>query len=163
MIVRTYTNMWNEEKKLYTIYDMTLPTPISFKQIGLFFMGSILWMPLMGIVGVPIGNPVGFVSWFAPPVILSVVGNRKMFGGKSLFEFASSMIGFFFEPKIVLDGEGISANAECLQIEQEEIALSSKPIDLEVNEEDKKKIIKKETPNIDLVYKVWTHKPLQRN
>lgn len=161
MIVRTYTNMWNEEKKLYTIYDMTLPTPISFKQIGLFFIGAILWMPLMGIVGVPITNAAGFVSWFAPPIGLSIIGNKKMFAGKSLFEYISSMIGFFFEPKIVLDGEGVSAQSECLNFEKEEISLSAKPADLEETET-KRRIIKKETPNIDIVYKVWTKKPLKR-
>lgn len=84
-----------------------------------------------------------------------------MFAGKSLFEFFASMIGFFFEPKIILDGEGVSAQAECLNFETEEISLSAKPVDLEI-EDTKKKITKKETPNIDIVCKVWTPEPLKR-
>lgn len=112
MRVRTYTNMWNEEKKLYTIYEWTLPTPVSFRQLGLFVIGAVIWMPIMAILNIPIGQPVGFVIWFAGPVLLAIFGNQQIYEGKSMLQFLQSLLGHVFEPKHVLDGKGISAREE---------------------------------------------------
>lgn len=169
MVVRTYTNMWNEEKKLYTIYDITLPTPIGFKQIGLFFLGAILWMPLMAILHVPITHWLGAVSWFSVPVLLAIFGSKKILDGKSIFEFGSSMIGFFLEPKLILDGEGVSATMDGLNVDYETINLkknSEANAYIDDEEETVKHKNKKDTNiirTIDLDYKIWTRVPLERN
>lgn len=141
MIVRTYTNMWNTEKKLYTIYDITLPTPVSFKQIGLFAFGAIIWMPFMYMFGVPITHWMGLVAWFSVPILIAVFGNQKLFEGKSLFEAAASMIGYAFQPKRILDGEGISLGSEKFPDENGE---------------------KPQQP-IELKYVTWAKEPLERN
>lgn len=151
MIVRTYTNMWNEEKKLYAIYDITLPTPISFKQIGLFFLGAIAWMPLMYIIGVKITTPVGLVVWFSAPVLLAIVGNQQLFQGKSIFQFAKSTGSFLFEPRRVLDGEGLSVNVE-------KLPKTVKRKDKETGETFEEIV----HPTIELKYQTWSKKPLER-
>lgn len=140
MIVRTYTNMWNEEKKLYTIYDITLPAPVSFKQIGLFFMAAILWMPIMFFLNVPITNWMGAVAWFSVPVALAWFGNQKLFEGKSIMEYLQSVVTFAIEPKRILDGDGISEAAERFEDPSG----------------------KKERPTFELKYTAWSRKPLER-
>jgi hypothetical protein len=104
--------MWNEEKKLYTIYEWTLPTPVSFRQLGLFALGAIIWMPIMAFIKVPITTPIGFVTWFAIPVLLAIFGNQQIYEGKSMLQFAQSLIGHVLEPKHVLDGKGVSIREE---------------------------------------------------
>lgn len=114
MQVHTYTNMWNEEKKLYSIYEWELPTPVGFRQIGLFAFGAIIWMPIMYMFRavVPINTAIGLVIWFSVPVLLAFLGNKQIFEKKSIFHFAQSYLGFLMEPKYVLDGQGISLKSE---------------------------------------------------
>lgn len=140
MRVRTYTNMWNEEKKLYTIYEWTLPTPVSFRQLGLFAVGAAIWMPLMAFIKiVPITSPVGFVVWFAVPVLLAIFGNQQIYEGKSMIQYLQSLFGHMFEPKHVLDGKGISIREEKISDE------SNSPSE----------------PHV-LSYEVWTKEKLER-
>lgn len=114
MEVKNYTNIWSEEKKLYSIYEWTLPTPIGFRQIGLFALGAIVWCPIMAILNVPINTALGFFFWFAPPVVLSIVGNGKsaLFESKSIFQFVRSVIGYLFQPKVIMDGRSINTKQE---------------------------------------------------
>ena len=140
MKVHTYTNMWNEEKKLYSIYEWTLPTPVGFRQIGLFMFGSVIWMPIMFVLGVPINTPVGLVAWFAIPVLLAIFGNKQIFEGKSIFQYLQSIIGHVFEPKHVLDGQGVSIRSEQISDPNEKV---------------------KTVPHI-LEYEVWTKDKIER-
>ncbi len=150
MIVRTYTNMWNEEKKLYAIYDVTLPTPVSFKQIGLFVIGAVVWVPLMLLLGVPISHPIGLTAWIIPPLGIAVLGNQQVLQGKTIFQFAKSWVSFLFEPRRVLDGEAISAVNENLP------KITLKKEEGKVVEEI---IVHKP---IELKYVTWSKKPLER-
>lgn len=114
MEVKNYTNIWSEEKKLYSIYEWTLPTPIGFRQIGLFALGAVIWCPIMAVLSVPIGTALGFFFWFAPPVVLAIVGNGKssLFESKSIFQYLRSIIGYLFQPKVILDGRGVNIKEE---------------------------------------------------
>lgn len=141
MEVRTYTNMWNEERKLYSIYDMTLPTPVSFKQIGLFAGTAIVWMPLMWLLHVPIATSWGAMLWFGPPIALAIFGNQKLFEGKSIVQYATSRISFIMQPKRILDGDSMSE-----RVEQFEIDSGHKP----------------QEP-FKLNYTVWSRKKIERN
>lgn len=140
MIVRTYTNMWNMEKKLYTIYDITLPVPISFKQMGLFAFGSAIWMPIMYVLQVPFTNGMGFAAWLIVPLLIAIFGSQKLLQDKSLLDYAQSIIGFAFEPKRILDGDGISEAAE------------------KIDGDDGK-----DRGEFRLMYTAWTKNPLGRN
>ena len=112
MRIRTYTNMWNEERKLYTIYEWTLPTPVSFKQLGLFAIGAVIWMPIMFILHIPITTSWGFVLWFLFPFALAFFGNKQFIEHKSIIQYIQSVVGYMFEPKYILDGQGIDLKTE---------------------------------------------------
>lgn len=112
MEVKNYTNIWSEEKKLYSIYEWTLPTPVGFRQIGLFALGAIIWCPIMAVLGVGITTAMGFVLWFGPPVALAILGNKPIFEAKSIFQYVRSVVGYLFQPKVILDGRAVNTKQE---------------------------------------------------
>jgi hypothetical protein len=112
MEVKNYTNIWSEEKKLYSIYEWTLPTPVGFRQIGLFALGAVIWCPIMAILNVNIATALGFTLWFGPPIALAIFGNKPIFEGKSIFQYLRSVVGYLFQPKVILDGRGVNIKQE---------------------------------------------------
>lgn len=103
--IKTYTNVWNADRKIYRFQDLNLPMPISFKQIGLFFLGAVLWLPIAFFLPISITNSWGFIITFAPPIGLALLGDRPIFGGKTIIEAVISEIRFWFEPKFMKDYE----------------------------------------------------------
>ena len=119
MKVLTYTNIWSTERKIYAFGDISLPTPVSFKQIGLFLLVGSPWFLILGILGVPFvsESPFPMMLWFGPPLILSIMGNKKLLEGKSVFEYLGSQINFLLEPKNIYDGEADSTMDKTFNIE----------------------------------------------
>jgi hypothetical protein len=107
MKVLTYTNIWSTERKIYAFGDISLPAPVSFKQIGLFLLIGAPWFLIMGILHVPFvsDNPFPMMLWIGPPLLLAMAGNKKVLEDKSVFEFLSSQIAFLMEPKKIYDQE----------------------------------------------------------
>lgn len=107
MRVLTYTNIWSTERKIYAFGDISLPTPVSFKQIGLFLLVGAPWFIILGILRVPFiaDNPFPMMIWLIPPLLLSIAGNQKLLENKSVFEFIGSQINFLLEPKNIYDGK----------------------------------------------------------
>jgi hypothetical protein len=100
MQIRTFTNFWNFEKKVYSIYDIQLPVAISLRQLGVFLLvGGPYWL-LLNIFGVPFEiNFLFLILWLGPPLAASVLGNRPIFEGKTLIQYLSSRVKFIFESK----------------------------------------------------------------
>lgn len=98
MQLRTYTGLWNVEKRLYKFYDVKLPYPVSLRQIATLLAIAVPWMILMSLVHMPMANP-GDLVWFGPPVILTVVANRPVADGKKLPDFLLSQVRYFFSPR----------------------------------------------------------------
>ena len=97
--LRTHTRLWHVEKKLYKLYDFTLPVPVSFKLLGLILGFGLPWIFIVRTLGVPFAPPFGHLIWLAPPTILAYFANRPIAEGKKLFEYVGSQVGFFFESK----------------------------------------------------------------
>lgn len=104
---RTYTNIWNQDKKLYSIYEWQLPTPVSFRQLGLFFLGALIWCPIAWIIGIPVTSSIGFILWFGPPIALAIFGNKPIYEDKTLFQWISGLLGYATEPKRIMDGRPV--------------------------------------------------------
>lgn len=106
MKVLTYTNIWATERKLYAFGDINLPAPVSFKQMGLFIIIGIPWFLLLSLFQIKFisGNPFLMMLWILPPLLLSVVGSKKLLENKSVFEFIGSQLNFLMEPKNIYDG-----------------------------------------------------------
>jgi hypothetical protein len=102
MQLRTYTGLWNVEKRLYKFYDINLPYSISVKQLGIFVGSAALWMGLLAIVRFPFESPWHLV-WLAPPAAITYFAGKTVTEGKTLFDFALSQIRFFFGRKTYVD------------------------------------------------------------
>lgn len=103
MQLRTYTSLWNVEKRLYRVYDISLPYPVSLKQIGVLFAAGVPWLLLMAILGVPFGPPFGHVIWIAPPVAAAWFGSKPIAEGKTLTDFLFAQVSFYLGPKFYAD------------------------------------------------------------
>lgn len=85
------------EKKLYAIYDVSLPMPISLKVAGAFLATGIPWWALLGILHISFGDFV--ILWIFPPVILGYIASKPIFQKKSIFELLTSQIKYLNQPK----------------------------------------------------------------
>ena len=97
MEIRTFTNFWNMEKKLYAIYDLSLPVPISLRVVGAFLLTGLPWWGLMALLHIPFGSFIVF--WVLPPILLGYMASKPMFQKKTLMEFLISQATYFTQPK----------------------------------------------------------------
>lgn len=97
MEIRTFTNFWNMERKLYAIYDVSLPMPISLKVAGAFLATGIPWGGLMMLLHIPFGSAA--VLWILPPVAFGYVASKPIFQKKTFIAFLISQAKFLGEPK----------------------------------------------------------------
>lgn len=98
MEVRTFTNFWNMERKLYAIYDVSLPMPISLKVAGAFLIAAIPWWGLMILLHIPFSNP-WYLFWIIPPAALGYAASKPIFQRKTIGQAVLSMLRFLTQPK----------------------------------------------------------------
>jgi hypothetical protein len=98
MEVKTFTQFWNTERKLYAIYDIALPVPISLKVVGAFVVAGIPWWGLLWLVHAPFGNP-SYLLWIIPPAGLGYIASKPLFQRKTMIQFAESLFRFYGQPK----------------------------------------------------------------
>lgn len=99
MQLKTYTSLWNVEKRIYKFYDVNLPFPISVKQIGLTIAIFIPWLLLMNLLHVPFSAGIGSIMWLGPPAGLIFFAIKVPLEDRPLLEFAVSQIRFFLSPR----------------------------------------------------------------
>lgn len=97
MEIRTFTNFWNMERKLYSIYDVNLPMPISLKVVGAFLLAGIPWWAMMSMLHIPFGDFV--IIWILPPVALGYIASKPIFQKKTFIEFLISQANYLRQPK----------------------------------------------------------------
>jgi hypothetical protein len=98
MQIKTFTSFWSIEKKLYSIYDFSLPAPVSLRVLGVFTATAIPWWVVMRLLHVPLSSP-WYLIYLLPPVFIAYLGSRPIFEGKTLFQFLGSRIRYLFENK----------------------------------------------------------------
>lgn len=85
---KSYTSIWTVEKMLYAVNDVVLPFPVTFQQIGCFFLGLLLvmFLPVFEVFEnalVRYFALLGMFAWFV---------TKKTFDGKKPFCFLKSVI-----------------------------------------------------------------------
>lgn len=93
--LRTHTRLWQVEKKLYKVYDYTLPMPISVRMIGIFLLTALPWAAVCLMIGVKFAPPFGHLIWVVPPAALTYMGSKPVAEGKRLGELLVSQISFY--------------------------------------------------------------------
>lgn len=105
MEIRTFTSFWNMERKLYSIYDMNLPVPISLKVAGAFLLAGLPWWGILGLLNVPFGA--FWMFWIMPPAALGFVASKPWFQKKTLASFLISQVTYYLQPKRLAGLRGI--------------------------------------------------------
>jgi hypothetical protein len=96
--LRTHTNLWQVEKRLYKVYDIVLPVPVSIRQLAVVFAVGVPWLMFMKIIGVPFSPPFGHLVWLAPPAIVAWWANKPVAEGKRLIELLGSQVRYLRQP-----------------------------------------------------------------
>jgi len=91
MQVRTFTNFWSMERKLYAINDITLPTPVSLRSLGVFVLTGVPWWFILWIIHVPFGNP-WYLVYAVVPGAAAFFGTKPVYQGKTIFQYAQSQV-----------------------------------------------------------------------
>lgn len=99
MELRTFTHLWQVERRLYKLYDYTLPMPVSVRQLGIVAGAGIPWVILMKILHVPFAPPFGHLIWIAPPALLAWYANKPVAEGKRLSELVLSRLRYWGQAK----------------------------------------------------------------
>lgn len=101
MKLLTFTRLWTARKRIYSINDLRLPTPIDLAQAGLFLVVAVVWVPILAVLGVPFANPWGAIAYIGVPGAIAYVGNKPIFGGsKNLWGYLGSQLSYISQPKI---------------------------------------------------------------
>lgn len=118
MQLRTYTGLWNVEKRLYKFYDVNLPYPVSLRQLGTFAVTAVPWAILMTVLHVPFEAP-WHLLWLAPPVVAMIYANRPVAEGKTLTDFLLSQVRFFLSARVFngLQPEKPHAEGQVIEID----------------------------------------------
>ena len=100
MEIRTFTNFWNMEKKVYSIYDLQLPVAVPIRSIGVFAaIGFPYWL-ILYIFGVELALNVFIIAiWILPPAFAAFFSNKPIFQGKNVVDFVKSQFTFLMEAK----------------------------------------------------------------
>lgn len=108
MQLPTYTSIWTVEKRLYKIYDWTLPYPVPYSTAGIFLAVGFVWCGLLALLNVPF-NSTWYVLWLVPPGGAAVVASRPIAEEKRPQELIASYVRHYLsEPSKIhrLNGRG---------------------------------------------------------
>lgn len=111
MQLRTYTGLWGVEKRLYKIYDIALPYPVSLKQLGIFLSTATVWWTILAIFRLPFDTP-WHVVWLAPPFLITWLANQPVAEGKTLTDYVLSNARYYLKGKHYADMMPISPKPE---------------------------------------------------
>lgn len=99
MQLRTHTSLWRVEKRLYKIHDITLPVPVSIRQIGIVLAVGVPWIVVMRLLRVPFAPPFGHLVWIAPPVLVAWWAGKPVAEGKRLGELLASQLRYLTQAR----------------------------------------------------------------
>ncbi|MCR1953161.1 conjugal transfer protein, partial [Clostridium sp. DSM 100503] len=86
MRIKTYTNIWRIEGILYSIYDIKLPVPVTYAQIGYLVFSFLFIIIFSDIFPLSIINN-KLLKHFVIPIGFAWLMSKKTFDGKKPYSF----------------------------------------------------------------------------
>ncbi|MBL4932266.1 conjugal transfer protein [Clostridium paridis] len=106
MKIKAYTNIWRIEGILYSIYDVELPLPVTYTQIG-YGLSSLLFTIMFGDI-FPLSLITNyFIKYFVIPVAFTWFMSKKTFDGKKPYKFLISWVKYKFRNKFTTKSRDI--------------------------------------------------------
>jgi hypothetical protein len=94
----TYTSVFRIERRLYKVFDIELPRPVSLVQAS-SFVAVIALMLLVGpVVGLTFSQSTAWL-YIAVSAIVSFLASQPIVDAKRPHELVASRVRFLFEPK----------------------------------------------------------------
>lgn len=96
--IQSYQNIWNYEKRIYTLFDMVLPTSISISEFGYFVVVELIVIAVNFVLKLPSFGEMGFLIKFAviPYGVMRLLKYNKL-DGKNPIAFFKDYIKFFLK------------------------------------------------------------------
>lgn len=102
--LKSYSNVWNVEKVLYSINDLKLPFAMTYSQIGWFVFSLITCVVLKDVP--PLSLIEGdFLRYLGVPIAVTWFMSQKTFDGKKPYKYLGTMVGYAFRCKTTYAGK----------------------------------------------------------
>ena len=97
----TYSAVFGFEKRLYAIYDLELPVPVSLFQAGVFLLALAATLAATAMVGVGLSAASAWV-FVVPPATAAYLASRPLADGKRPHHWLVSQARHLTEPKTLV-------------------------------------------------------------
>ena len=94
----TYTSVFRIERRLYKVFDIELPRPVSLVQAGAFVAVLVLMLLVGPIVGLTFSQSTAWL-YIAVGAVVSVLASQPIVDAKRPHELIASRLRYLFEPK----------------------------------------------------------------
>lgn len=92
MELRTYTDLWRMDRRIYAIQDVRLPVPIGMTQLGAAALAALVWLPIafgLGLTGLVAGageyaTGLSAILLAGPPLAVGWATGRPLIEGRTI-------------------------------------------------------------------------------
>jgi len=95
--LRTYRQVWQQERVIYQIERVRLPFPVSFRQAGVF-AATVLVMAVVSRIP-PLAQASPLLRYVAVPAAVTWFLTRQRLDGKPPLRWLLAMVRYAFSPK----------------------------------------------------------------
>jgi hypothetical protein len=93
-----FTSVFRLRRRLYRIYDVELPVPVSLAQAALFAGAAFTVFGVLQAAGVPL-SPGSAWAYLVPPGLAAWLGNRRLSDERTPLEWAGAQLRHAVEPR----------------------------------------------------------------
>ena len=101
MELPTYTGVFGFERRLYAIYDLELPVPVSLFQAGVFLLALGATLAATTLVGIGLSAASAWV-FVVPPATAAYVASLPLADGKRPHHWVASQVRHLTEPRTLV-------------------------------------------------------------
>jgi hypothetical protein len=102
IVSKTYKRVWRLERFFYNIERFKLPRPVTFSQLGYFFVGLVIVFIIQGVAPFLLAwMPSSLIRYLGLPFILSWYLSKKKHDGKAPHKWLWVQFKYHFSPKYI--------------------------------------------------------------
>jgi hypothetical protein len=94
----TYTSVFRIERRLYKVFDIELPRPVSLVQASAFVAVIVLMLLVGPVVGLAFSHSTAWL-YIAVAAVVSFLASQPIVDAKRPHELVASRVRYLFEPK----------------------------------------------------------------
>lgn len=95
-----YTSIFRLRRRLYRVYDIDLPVPVSFAQVTAFVAAFVVMLVVLRALGVD-PSPGSAWAYLVPPGAAAWVANRPIGDDRSVLAWAVAHARYAVEPRVL--------------------------------------------------------------